>query len=73
MKIIYKNESGGVSIVHPTVEALQFMTIQKIADISVPQGIRYAIVKDDVIPTDRTYRDAWTVDEDLLIDGVGKA
>ena len=31
MKIIYKNESGGVSILHPTDEALSFMTIDEIA------------------------------------------
>ena len=73
MKIIYKNESGGVSVVHPTEEALQVMTMEQIADLSVPEGIRYAIVEDDILSTDRTYRDAWTVDEDLLTDGVGAA
>ena len=73
MKIIYKNESGGVSIVHPTEEALQVMTMKQIADLSVPEGVPYAIVEDDVLPTDRTYRDAWVVDEDLLTDGVGAA
>ena len=73
MKIIYKNENGGVSIVHPTEEALQVMTMKQIADLSVPEGVRSAIVEDDVLPTDRTYRDAWGIDEDLLIDGVGAA
>lgn len=73
MKIIYKNESGGVSVVHPTEEALQVMTMKQIADLSVPEGVRYTIVEDDVLPTDRTFRDAWVVDEDLLTDGVGAA
>lgn len=72
MKIIYKNESGGVSILHPTDEALSFMTIDEIAKKDVPTGIPYKIVEDSEIPTDRTFRDAWTVDEATLTDGVGE-
>lgn len=71
MKIIFKNEFGGVSIIHPTEEALQIMTIEQIALKDVPTGTPFAIVPDDAIPTDRTFRDAWTVDENLLVDGVG--
>ena len=71
MKIIYKNESGGVSILHPTDEALSFMTIDEIAKKDVPTGLPYKIVDDSEIPTDRTFRDAWTVDEATLTDGVG--
>ena len=72
MKIVYKNVDGGVSIVHPTEEALSVMTIDEIAKKDVPTGIAYAIVEDDFIPTDRTYRDAWVVDESILTDGVGR-
>ena len=72
MKIVYKNVDGGVSIVHPTEEALSVMTIDEIAKKDVPTGIAYAIVEDDFIPTDRTYRDAWVVDESILTDGVGE-
>lgn len=71
MKIIYTNEDGGVSIVSPTQEALSFMTIDEIAKKDVPTGKSYVIVEDSFIPTDRTFRDAWTIDEALLIDGVG--
>lgn len=71
MKIIFKNDNGGVSIIHPTAEALEIMTIEDIAQKDVPTGKPYAIVEDSVIPTDRTYRDAWTIDEALLTDGVG--
>ena len=71
MKIIYKNENGGVSVIHPTYEALSFMSIDDIAKKDVPAGLPYKIVEDSEIPTDRTYRDAWVVDEDLLTDGVG--
>lgn len=72
MKIIYKNESGGVSILHPTGEALSFMTIDEIAKKDVPTGLPYKIVEDSEVPTDRTFRDAWTVDEATLTDGVGE-
>lgn len=72
MKIIYKNENGGVSILHPTDEALSFMTIEEIAQKDVPTGLPYKIVEDSEIPTDRTFRDAWTVDEATLTDGVGE-
>ena len=72
MKIIYKNLNGGVSVVHPTEEALSFMSIDEIAKKDVPIGVAYAIVEDDFIPTDRTYRDAWVIDESILTDGVGE-
>ncbi len=71
MKIVYKNESGGVSIITPTPEALEHMTIDEIALKDVPTGLPFAIVEDSEIPTDRTYRDAWVVDESILTDGVG--
>lgn len=72
MKIIYRNESGGVSILHPTDEALSFMTIDEIAKKDVPTGLPYKIVADSEVPTGRTFRDAWTVDEASLTDGVGE-
>ena len=72
MKIIYKNKSGGVSILHPTEEALSFMTIDEIAKKDVPTGAKYKIVEDSEIPIDRTFREAWTVDDSTLTDGVGE-
>ena len=71
MKIIYKNESGGVSVIIPSDEALSFMTIDEIAQKDVPTGLPYKIVDDSEIPEDRTFRDAWVVDEATLTDGVG--
>lgn len=71
MKIIYKNEIGGVAIITPTDEALSFMSIDEIARKDVPTGLPYKIVEDSEIPTDRTFRDAWTVYDSILTDGVG--
>ena len=71
MKIIYKNENGGVSVIHPTEEVLSFMTIDEIAQKDVPTGLPYKIVEDSEIPEDRTFRNAWVVDDSILTDGVG--
>ena len=70
-KIIYQNDEGGVSVVIPTPEALENHTIEEIADKDVPSGKAYKIVADTDIPTDRTFRNAWEVDETTLTDGVG--
>ena len=72
MKIVYQNEQGVVCVVHPTEEALESMSIQDIADKDVPKGILYALVEDNEIPTDRTFRDAWVLDESIVWVGVGK-
>lgn len=72
MKIIYKNEIGGVSIITPTPEALKTMKIADIADKGVPKGVPYAFIEDGEIPTDRTFRDAWVLDESTVWVGVGK-
>ena len=72
MKIIFKNDNGGISIIHPTDEALEIMSIDEIAQKDVPTGKPYKIINGNDIPTDRSYRDAWTIDEAILTDGVGE-
>ena len=71
MKIIYKNSDESIAIIHPSCEALKFMTIEEIALKDVPTGLAFAIVNGSEIPTDRAYREAWVVDSSLLTDGVG--
>ena len=58
-RIIYQNNDGGVSIIIPTPEALQTLTIDDIAKKDVPAGVPYKIVDASDIPSDRTFRDAW--------------
>jgi len=70
-KIIYKTPEGGVAVIHPSAEALASYSINQIAAKDVPPGLAYKIVNADVIPSDRTFRDAWEVDETTLTDGVG--
>ena len=65
-KIIFANADSGVSVVHPTGE----VPINELVNRVVPAGASYEIVDDSVIPTDRTFRNAWvksgaTIAEDL--------
>ena len=67
-RIIYQNEIGGVAVVIPCDCGL---TIEQIAAKDVPTGKPYKIVDASEIPTDRQWRNEWTVDEADLTDGVG--
>ena len=58
--IVYTQDDGTVAVIIPTPEALETMTIEEIATKDVPTGKAYNIVEDSEIPTDRTFRDAWT-------------
>jgi len=69
--IIYKQDNGIVAIVMPVQETLDKYDIDTIARKDVPNGKPYKIINLDDIPTDVTFRDAWTVDESLLTDGTG--
>ena len=75
-RIIYKNTdssvSSDVSIIIPTAEALQSMTIEQIAQKDVPTGRPYKIVDVSEVPSDREFRNAWTIDDAELTDGVGE-
>lgn len=68
-RIIYKTDEGGVAVIIPAPECL--LSIEEIAKKDVPTGKPYKIVDVADIPTDRTFRNAWTVDETTLTDGVG--
>ncbi|MCF7725786.1 hypothetical protein [Sulfitobacter sp. M22] len=67
-RIIYQNDEGGVSILIPADCGL---TVEQIAAKDVPTGKPYKIVDAADIPTDRSARGSWTVDEADLTDGVG--
>ena len=62
-RIIFQNESGGVSVIIPAESV-------ELALKDVPEGVAYEIVEDDAIPADRFFRNAWVangaaVDVDL--------
>ena len=57
-RIIYPTDDGGVAVIIPAPECK--LTIQEIADKDVPAGKPYKIVDVTEIPSDRTFRGAWT-------------
>jgi len=67
-RIIYQNDTGGVAVLIPADCGL---TIEQIAAKDVPTGKAYKIVDVSDVPTDREWRNEWTVDEADLTDGVG--
>ena len=69
--IIYKQDNGVVAIIRPTEEALALYGIEAIAAKDVPAGRPYKIIDASEIPIDRSQRNAWTVDDADLTDGVG--
>jgi hypothetical protein len=70
-RIIYKQDNGVVAVIIPAPEALEQHSIQAIAIKDVPAGKPFKIVDAADIPSDRSDRDAWTVDEADLTDGIG--
>jgi hypothetical protein len=56
-RIVYTNDDGTISIIVPADCGL---TIEEIAAKDVPAGKEYHIVNVSDIPSDRTFRNAWT-------------
>jgi len=57
-RIIYTTDDDGVAIVIPADNC--GLTVEQIRDKDVPLGKTSYIVDKSVIPTDRSFRDAWT-------------
>tara|TARA_R100000388_G_C7103248_1_gene93088 strand:+ start:213 stop:446 length:234 start_codon:yes stop_codon:yes gene_type:complete len=76
MKIIFIGEDGIVNVLIPVLKDInpetgKVWTVEEIAKKDVPTGKKYKIVEDSEIPTDRSFRDAWVVNESDLTDGEG--
>ena len=69
MRIIYKTPENTVSVIVPSQKWSD--TMEELAQKDVPTGLKYKIVEDSDIPSDRSFRNAWEVDEKELTDGVG--
>ena len=57
-RIIYQNETGGISVIIPTGE----LPIEDVAQKDVPAGVPYLLADVADIPDDRTFRGAWEAD-----------
>ena len=60
-RIIYTQDDGTVAIVIPADNC--DLTVEQIRDKDVPSGKTSYIVDRSVIPTDRSFRNAWTYTE----------
>tara|TARA_Y100001972_G_scaffold53148_1_gene65048 strand:- start:294 stop:494 length:201 start_codon:yes stop_codon:yes gene_type:complete len=60
-RFIYENDEGGISIVVPADECE--LTLDQIKDKDCPTGKTVYTVDKSAIPTDRSFRDAWTYTE----------
>jgi hypothetical protein len=58
--IIYPNDQGGIAIILPAPGC--GIPLEEIARKDVPAGVPFRIIDASAIPTDRTYREAWTAD-----------
>ena len=67
-RIIYLDDNNMVVILVPT----DVMSVENVAKKDVPTGKKYKIVDKSEIPTDKSFRNAWTVSESDLTDGVGE-
>ena len=56
-RYIYEQDDGRIAIVYPVDET---RTLDEIKTKAVPNGKTVYTVTSDDIPTDKTFRDAWT-------------
>ena len=56
--LIYNNDEGGISIITPADNCE--LSLAQIIDKDVPNGKSYTIVPKSEVPTDRSFRNAWT-------------
>ena len=75
MRILYLQDNGVVAIIYPSDSENpatgNSWTAEEVAQKDVPKGKKYKIVEDSEIPSDWSFRDAWTVSESDLTDGTG--
>ena len=60
-RFIYTNDDGSISIVCPADNT--DLTLEQIKDKDCPTGKTVYTVNKSVVPTDRSFRNAWTYTE----------
>ena len=61
-RIIYKNKDNTVSVLVPAQEVLDIVGLKSIAEKDCPQDLPYWLVNDTDIPSDRTDRNRWVLE-----------
>lgn len=59
-RLIYENDEGGISIVCPIDE---ISSLDEIKQVACPEGKTVYTVNTSDVPTDRSFRNAWTYTE----------
>lgn len=72
-RIIYQNDKGTVSVITPAPEYLETHTVEDVALKDVPKGKEYHIIDTTDLPPDRTFRNAWVIDEGKPIEDLEKS
>ena len=67
MKLIIHPNENGIAVIHPTGE----LSLEETSKKDVPTGVKYKIIEDSDLPSDRDFRDAWDYDFTTDFDGVG--
>lgn len=60
-RIIFPNDDGGVSVIIPSDNC--GLSVEAVARKDVPAGKAYQIVDVADVPSDRSFRNAWTYTE----------
>ena len=68
-KIVFTNINGGISVVTPTKEILKKRTIYDIAEKLSPYN-EYKIINDNEVMNDRSFRKAWKLSNNKIIEDV---
>ncbi len=79
MKIIFEKIKGTISVKTVSPEYLGGLSgeesekdiLIKLANRQVPTGVKYKIIEDTDLPSDRDFRNAWEYDFTTDFDGVG--
>ena len=85
MKIIYKTPENTVTVLIPApnwvgssgkkikdlTDAELPAAMEELAQKDVPTVLKYKIVEDSFVSSDRSFRNAWEIAESELTDGVG--
>ena len=70
-RIVYRDPNDGRAIIIDPLNTETGRTIEEIAIKDVPTGCKYKIIDVGDVSTDRSFRNAWTVEESDLTDGEG--
>jgi hypothetical protein len=60
--IIFPNNDGGISVIHPSEEGLAVLGLEGVAQKDVPMGKPYKIIDSSDLPQSREFRSAWEAD-----------